>query len=59
MRCVDACEQVPCKFDGGIVVRTDAFRPSGGGWARLLFRNVNGPSLTKAEVATSGNNEFK
>ena len=45
------CFQVPCAFTGGVKVRIDNFRTSGGGWVRMLFKNVNGSPVDKAELA--------
>jgi hypothetical protein len=45
------CCQVPCKFNGGVVVDVDRFRTSMGGWVRLLFKNVNGSPLSKVELS--------
>ena len=51
------CCQVPCKFNGGVVVNVDRFRTSMGGWVRLLFKNVNGSPLSGVELtAVSGLN---
>lgn len=43
--------QVPCSFPGNVIVRVDSFRASGGGWVRLLFKNINGALLDKVELA--------
>jgi hypothetical protein len=43
--------QVPCAFAGGVVTRVDSYRASGGGWVRLVFKNVNGVPLEKVELA--------
>lgn len=43
--------QVPCSFSGGVVVGVNDFRASGGGWARLVFKNVNGAPLERVEIA--------
>jgi hypothetical protein len=43
--------QVPCRFNGGVVVHVDRFRASAGGWVRMLFKNVNGSPLTKVEFS--------
>jgi len=45
------CCQVPCSFAGGVVVKVDRFRPSAGGWVRLLFKNVNGAPVNKVELS--------
>lgn len=43
--------QVPCRFNGGVVVGVDRFRASMGGWVRLLFKNVNGPPLAGVQFS--------
>lgn len=48
------CCQVPCSFAGGVVVKVDRFRPSAGGWVRLLFKNVNGAPVNKVEFSKVG-----
>lgn len=42
--------QVPCKFNGGVVVNVDRFRTTMGGWVRLVFKNVNGSPLARVEL---------
>jgi hypothetical protein len=43
--------QVPCSNKGGVVTRVDSYRSSGGGWVRLVFKNVNGTPLEKVEIS--------
>lgn len=55
--CVLVCHsavQVPCAFTGGVITRVDSYRASGGGWVRLVFKNVNGSPLEKVELAKVG-----
>ena len=33
------------------MVGVDSFRASGGGWVRLVFKNINGAPLDKVEIA--------
>jgi len=51
--------EVPCAFTGGVVTRVDSFRASGGGWVRLLFKNVNGAPVSKVELSKAGTNNFR
>jgi hypothetical protein len=34
-----------------VVTRVDTYRSSGGGWVRLVFKNVNGTPLEKVEIS--------
>lgn len=43
--------QVPCSFPGNVIINVDSYRASGGGWVRLLFKNINGSPLDKVELA--------
>jgi expansin (peptidoglycan-binding protein) len=51
--------EVPCAFAGGVVTRVDSYRASGGGWVRLVFKNVNGVPLEKVELAKSGTDAWR
>jgi hypothetical protein len=46
-----SCLQIPCRFNGGVVVNVDRFRTSMGGWVRLLFKNVNGSPISRVEFS--------
>jgi len=37
-----------------VTVGVDSYRPTDGGWVRLVFKNVNGAPLDKVEVAKVG-----
>lgn len=49
--CSSCASQVPCRFNGGVVVGVDRFRTTMGGWVRLVFKNVNGPPVDKVEFS--------
>jgi len=51
--------EVPCAFPGNVVMRVDSYRASGGGWVRLLFKNINGAPLDKVELAKAGTGAFR
>jgi hypothetical protein len=43
--------QVPCSFNGTMIVNVDQYRPTGGGWLRLSIRNVaGGGSVTGVQL---------
>jgi len=51
--------EVPCTNTGGVVVRIDSFRESGGGWVRLVVKNVNGAPLETVELSKAGTGAFR
>lgn len=51
--------EVPCSNKGGVVTRVDSYRSSGGGWVRLVFKNVNGTPLEKVEISKAGADSWR